>query len=672
MGKEASVGTWQKEFFQNKKIFTTAGFSEKDAEKILKKFLYLCSVTPLPRVMETFQDAEKLNDVGVHTPAQKDAREFMLKFLAPIFKNFSVKQSENIELITPLLGKYPITILSNHLSHLDAPAIFYVLYDSGDEGKLLAESLIFIAGRLAFLPDFTRLGLYMFDTLLVCSQRDLSEQISQADLMTKINMRSYRTSQELIKKGKILTLFPEGTRSRSGRLGTFVDTAYHYIRDRIVVPISLEGTEKILPTSSYIFNPAAGTLTVGKPVVVGKVKGEANLPDDIDRLPMPHKGNKKTFIIDNLALLIGMGLHHHRHGTYRNLYKGDILEPKNNQLISPSKKPDEKIVVLGHSQMGTAIAAALANKNVEIKIFIMSTDETVKEYNEKSRDLFYYPFFKLPPNIRFTSDSSCFKDASLFIQAESPWLVDELLSDDIELIQNSNAPIVNVAKGLSSSNTGLVLSDLQNHYNISKKRLAAVAGAVIPYQLMERKFTGQEAAAYDNKLLDSILPVFNTGYLYTMRAINPNDVIGVQLGSALKTMYALGIGILDGYFTRQLGGNADNTIFQFTNRIFRESKHVGIRLGAIESTFDGLSGLSDFMLSCFGAFNNDRNYGYEFSTGNKDPQPTHGLYSLRVLPTILDISGEQFPILKGIYAMVIRGQSIEKQIIEFQRTFRNF
>ena len=62
MSDTKTVGSWQREFFQNKDTFMKWGLSEKAAEDILKKFLYLCSVTPLPEVMETFDHPERLND----------------------------------------------------------------------------------------------------------------------------------------------------------------------------------------------------------------------------------------------------------------------------------------------------------------------------------------------------------------------------------------------------------------------------------------------------------------------------------------------------------------------------------------------------------------------------------------------------------------------------------
>ncbi len=73
----------------------------------------------------------------------------------------------------------------------------------------------------------------MIDTLLVCSKKDMSDNPSLADLMTRINMRSFRQAQQLQKEGKIIAIFPEGTRSRTGRLINFVDTVYHYSANKI-------------------------------------------------------------------------------------------------------------------------------------------------------------------------------------------------------------------------------------------------------------------------------------------------------------------------------------------------------------------------------------------------------------------------------------------------------
>ena len=61
------------------------------------------------------------------------------------------------------------------------------------------------------------------------------------------------------------------------------------------------------------------------------------------------------------------------------------------------------------------------------------------------------------------------------------------------------------------------------------------------------------------------------------------------------------MGLVEGYFKEVLGGNVDNTLFHLSNRFFKEMVSIGVRLGGQEPTFNGLSGLTDFMLACFGS-----------------------------------------------------------------------
>ena len=260
--KEATHAPWQREFFKNIEGFMRLGLSEEDAKGILMKFLKLSGSTPMPKVMESFRSEEALEQVGVHTARDPEIRDFMVEFLSPLMSKFTVEGKENLQQIIPLMGKFPMALVSNHLSHLDAPAIYNLLYREGGDARQLAESLMFIAGRLAFEPDFTRLGLYMFDTLLVCSQKDMMDNPGMADLMTRINMRSFRKAQSLQKEGKIIAVFPEGTRSRTGKLINFVDAVYHYVANKIVIPVSLAGTAEILPTESFLFNASAGKLVI--------------------------------------------------------------------------------------------------------------------------------------------------------------------------------------------------------------------------------------------------------------------------------------------------------------------------------------------------------------------------------------------------------------------------
>ncbi len=663
--KEATLGRWHKEFFENIHLFLKSGLSQSEAKKILEDFLVLSQATARPRVMEVFQEPEKLEEIGVYTEKRDVPRDFMLKFLEPIMKKFRVEGVENLKALDGVLGHFPITLISNHLSHLDAPAIFTLLHNSSPEGRKIAESLVFIAGRLAFEPDFTRLGLYMFGTLLVCSKKDMADNPSLSDVMTKINMRAFRNSQKLQSDGKIIAIFPEGTRSRDGRLMPFVDTVYHYVANKVILPISLEGTERILPIEGLLFNQAPGKLVIGKPVLVGELskKEMAKFPSHIEQINFPGTGDKKQFIIDNLALLVGSNLNKHKHGTYRNLYRGDTIDSHN--LILPSKAPKEEIVVVGSSNMSVAIACILANKEVNVTVY--HPDPAMAEQcNTEKRDIAHYPIYKLPPNISFSADPTILKKATLFIQGTNPWDFDTVYPSIKSYLLESKAPVINVIKGFTGSKEGLILQDMHTLLGIDTDRLAVVSGACYPDQIMERKISGFEVSAHNPELIGKVKSLMNNTYAFVRSAINPTDTKGVQLGGALKTVYALAMGLVEGYYKRELGGNVDNTLFHLSNRFFNEMVSIGVALGGTQTTFNGLSGMTDFMLACFGSDTRDRKYGYDLANGTRPEKITNGYYGLKVLPNLIELNPQKHPIVSSAYRTVIQGHDFDEVALELQ------
>ena len=659
---------WQREFFKNIEAFIRYGVPEEEAKERLYKFLKLSVETPLPAVMETFKDPSALERVGVHTRQNPELRDFVVSFLSPLMTNFTFEGEENLKYILPLTGKFPVVLISNHISHLDAPSIYQLLYRQGGEARKVADQLAFIAGRLAFEEDFGRLGLYMFDTLLVCSKRDMTQNPGLADTMTRINMRAFRQSQALQKEGKILAVFPEGTRSRTGSLLSFVDTVYHYVANKIIIPVSLEGTDQILPADSFLFQQAKGKMSLGRPILVGSLskKQMAELPDYVDRLPIPEEGDKKQFVIDNLAALIGRHLHRHRHGTYRNLYSG--LDPtQENTLITVPKQPKETILIVGHSTYATAIACVLANRDVMVYNYILE-EELASEFNELRVDRVNFPLFKLPPNIEFTTNPQIAEKATLIFQCARPWELDRYYSRLKLYLGKNDAPVINALKGFTGSQRGLILDDLAADYDLDPSRLFVMAGANYPQQVMERKITGYEIAATSRlDRIDDLTKLCSNAYVFVRPAIVPSDVKGVQLGGALKNIYALATGLLDGYYQKNLGGNSDNSLFHVSNRFYREMTAIGTVLGGNPETFSGLSGMTDLMLACFGQDSKDRQYGHDLVYDKADPnQKSSGLFGIRSLPNLIEVTPDKYPVAWAVHAIIVDrkpSQAVMDQIV---------
>ncbi len=121
--KEVAHAPWQREFFKNIDSFEGYGLSEEQARELLTTFLKLSGSTPMPAVMDSFRSPERLEEVGVYTRRMPHLRDFMVSFLRPLLSQFAVEGKENLKYIMPLIGRFPIVMIANHLSHLDAPAI---------------------------------------------------------------------------------------------------------------------------------------------------------------------------------------------------------------------------------------------------------------------------------------------------------------------------------------------------------------------------------------------------------------------------------------------------------------------------------------------------------------------------------------------------------------------
>ncbi len=652
---------WKKEFFKNISIFESLGLPKQKAQEFLSKFLRLVNEVGTPKVLNILSDISQLPKLGTYTAYKPDIRSFMISFLSPFLSKFELKGEENLQTLASLTGKFPVTIVANHLSHFDAGVLFIVLYKKGGLARQLAENMVFIAGRPVFQTHVTRVALGMLNSLLVCSRKDLVENVGAADVMTKVNMRSFRHSSKLQKEGKIIVVFPEGTRSRTGQLLKFVDAVYHYVTNKIVIPISLVGTDKVLPTNSFVFNSAPGSITIEKPVFISGSEESvpSDLPESIHRIFPPKNTNKKTYCLDSLAMLIGKNLDVHQHGTYRNLYRDDINLDKKNLLIQTTSDPAQSIVFIGHSNFSTAIASVLANKpDTNIKIFIPDK-EKAESFNADQYDLEYYPFFKLPPNIKFTSDTSVVGEGTIFIQGVHPWALDSYYNVLAPILKETKGPIINIMKGFTKSKHRLILTDLEKTYGLKRSRLAVLAGSNYPDQIMERKITGFELAVVDSNLTKDFIELLNTGYIFTNQALVPDDIEGIQIAGALRTIYAMFIGMLDAYYELKLGGNNDSTLFHISNQIFKELVDVGVVLGGKRETFYGLSGLTDLMLTCFGTDTRDRHYGHETIFGRANPfKQSSGIANLQALMHLMEINSKKYPILWVIIQVIIEKKDI--------------
>jgi 1-acyl-sn-glycerol-3-phosphate acyltransferase len=226
----------------------------------------------------------------------------MLRLLAPIMSQVEIRGGENLQALAGLVGKVPITLVSNHISHLDAPTIFWALWNASGPGPELAERLLFLVGLFVSRSQFARVGLSLFSSLLVCSPRDINERHELRHLMGRINHRAFREARGLQAAGRVLAFFPEGTRSPDGQRQPFLGSLYRYLADTIVIPIRLDNLHGLLPNSGLVFQKASASLNIGRPVIVGDLPDVAvAIPDSMQRIEGVGEDRTRQAVMDELA-----------------------------------------------------------------------------------------------------------------------------------------------------------------------------------------------------------------------------------------------------------------------------------------------------------------------------------------------------------------------------------
>ncbi len=300
--RRQGTNSWEEQFFQNVQMFEELGLDGTSARKLVDGFVIRARHTPPLSAAQVIDDPSALGKVSLLNEADPEGRAFMLRLLAPIMTLVEVRGGENLRPLDGLVGRVPITLVSNHTSHLDAPSIFWALWNAAPPGRDLAERLLFLVGLFVSRSQFARVGLSLFSSLLVCSPRDINERHEQSLLMGRINHRSFREARRLQSEGRVLAFFPEGTRSPDGQRQPFLGSLYRYLAETIVIPIRLDNLHGLLPNSGLVLRKAAASVSFGRPVIVGDLPiGSDAIPDSLQRIPAVRGARTRQVVMDELA-----------------------------------------------------------------------------------------------------------------------------------------------------------------------------------------------------------------------------------------------------------------------------------------------------------------------------------------------------------------------------------
>ncbi len=311
-----------------------------------------------------------------------------------------------------------------------------------------------------------------------------------------------------------------------------------------------------------------------------------------------------------------------------------------------------KISVLGSGSWGTAVAKLLNENGHDVTLWskFEKEAETLRTAREN-------PFLKgviIPDAVKITAiageaargvDIAVFATPSFAVAETAALFKDKLPKDCI---------IVCISKGIEKDTTRLFSRILRETFGEDAK-IASLSGPTHAEEVGRGMPTACVVASEDIKIAEMVQDVFSNDY---MRVYTSTDVIGVELGAALKNVIALGAGISDGL------GFGDNTIAMLMTRGLAEMADLCVALGGKKGTLAGLAGLGDLIVTCTSQHSRNRRAGVLIGKGVPVQEAmkqvgavVEGYYAAKAAHELAAKTGIDMPISEEAYKVLYEGKS---------------
>lgn len=249
---------------------------------------------------------------------------------------------------------------------------------------------------------------------------------------------------------------------------------------------------------------------------------------------------------------------------------------------------------MGGGNFGLALATLCARKGMATTLLVRSQD-VADEVNTKHSHPRYLKDVTLPANLRATAKpEDCLPDATFIIHAVPVQYSRDFLENIKEHVP-PNTPVLSGSKGIETSSLGF-MADILKECLGEDRPYAFLSGPSFAREICEGMATAVVIASEDLLLARDLAELLSDG---NFRAFTTKDVMGVEIGGAVKNVIALAAGMCEGL------GLGTNAMSGLVTRGCGEMRRLGLTFGARPSTIGGLSGTSNFLLCVLRCFGND-------------------------------------------------------------------
>lgn len=272
---------------------------------------------------------------------------------------------------------------------------------------------------------------------------------------------------------------------------------------------------------------------------------------------------------------------------------------------------DNKVAIVGATTWGTTLGLVMARGGVPVTILTRTAAEA-DDLNSHREHRRFLPSIPFPDALRASNDAAGTVAPSTLVVLAVP---SHRFRENLQLVRahiSSGAAVLSVAKGLELSSSKRMAQIMEEELTPSlHSGICVLSGPNLAKEIAQGKPSSTVIAGLDREMVSRVQKILMTP---SFRVYTSDDVVGVELGGALKNIIALGAGIADGMET------GDNAKAALITRGLAEMTRLGVAAGAQAITFAGLAGLGDIVATCASPLSRNRYVGEQLAKGKTWPE----------------------------------------------------
>jgi glycerol-3-phosphate dehydrogenase (NAD(P)+) len=317
----------------------------------------------------------------------------------------------------------------------------------------------------------------------------------------------------------------------------------------------------------------------------------------------------------------------------------------------------QHVAVIGGGSFGTAVANLIAENGHPVSLW-MRNEALAAEINTSHCNTDYLPDFTLSQNITASCslEHSLAKASLVFMSVPSKSCRE--MAKAVAQYIHPDAKVISTTKGIEADSFKLMSQVLGEE--LSAQSIGVLSGPNLAKEIMAKQLTGSVIASENEELISLVQDTLSSSLF---RVYSGSDMYGVELGGALKNIYAIMAGLAKALDV------GENTIGLLLTRSLAEMSRFAVPMGANPRTFIGLAGVGDLFVTCLSPLSRNYRVGYALGQGKSLEevvaelgQVAEGVNTLSLVKHKADELDIYMPLTQGLYEVIYGGQTLNEVI----------